>query len=120
MKSLRPDYWICDPLNLPTQNSEEPIKYRYISPREGEIHQSSWILAGNHVLSTLAVVVVSKLPEEVFGIIEEVFDDPELPILFPDADLWVPRIVSKAEKYGLDPSLSRTGWFRNMASRSLF
>ena len=43
--------------------------------------------------------------------------DPDM-ILFPDADLWVPRMVAKADKYGLDPSLSRTGWFRNMASRS--
>ena len=24
MKSLRQDYWICYPLNLPTRNSEEP------------------------------------------------------------------------------------------------
>jgi DNA polymerase I len=43
--------------------------------------------------------------------------DPDI-ILFPDADLWVPRMVAKAEKYGLDPPLSRTGWFRNMASKS--
>jgi DNA polymerase I len=43
--------------------------------------------------------------------------DPDM-ILFPDADLWVPRMVAKAEKYGLDPSLSRTEWFRNMASKS--
>ncbi|KUK44341.1 MAG: DNA polymerase B [Methanothrix harundinacea] len=43
--------------------------------------------------------------------------DPDM-ILFPDADLWVPRMVAKAEKYGLDPCLSRTGWFRNMASKS--
>lgn len=41
-------------------------------------------------------------------------------ILFPDADLWVPRMVAKAEKFGLEPSLSRTGWFRNMASGSYF
>ena len=43
--------------------------------------------------------------------------DPDI-ILFPDGDQWVPRIVAKAEKYGLDPSLSRTGWFRTMASKS--
>ena len=43
--------------------------------------------------------------------------DPDV-ILFPDGDQWVPRMVAKAEKYGLDPSLSRTGWFRNMASKS--
>lgn len=41
-------------------------------------------------------------------------------IFFPDGDLWVPKMVAKAEKYGLDQSLSRTGWFRNMASRSYF
>jgi DNA polymerase I len=45
--------------------------------------------------------------------------DPDM-ILFPDADQWVPRMVIKAEKYGLDSSLSRTAWFRNMASRSYF
>ena len=43
--------------------------------------------------------------------------DPDI-ILFPDADQWVPRMVARAEKFGLDPSLSRTGWFRNMASKS--
>jgi DNA polymerase I len=43
--------------------------------------------------------------------------DPDM-ILFPDADQWVPRMVIKTEKYGLDPSLSRTGWFRNMTSKS--
>jgi len=43
--------------------------------------------------------------------------DPDI-ILFYDADLWVPRIVAKAKKFGLDESLSRTGWFRNIASKS--
>lgn len=43
--------------------------------------------------------------------------DPDV-ILFPDGDRWVPRIVAKAEKFGLEPSLSRTGWFRTMASKS--
>ena len=43
--------------------------------------------------------------------------DPDI-ILFPDADQWVPRMVARAEKFGLDPTLSRTGWFRNMASKS--
>lgn len=41
-------------------------------------------------------------------------------ILFPDADLWVPSMVTKAKKYGLDQSLSRTEWFRNMSARSYF
>jgi DNA polymerase I len=43
--------------------------------------------------------------------------DPDL-ILFPDGDLWVPRMVAKAKEHGLDHTLSRTGWFRNMAARS--
>jgi DNA polymerase I len=63
-----------------------------------------------------------KGPER--NLLADLFDrvkvyDPDI-ILFPDADLWVPRMVIKAEKCGLDPSLSRTGWFRYMASRSYF
>jgi DNA polymerase I len=45
--------------------------------------------------------------------------DPDV-ILFPDGDQWIPRIVTKAEKFGLEPYLSRTGWFRTMASKSYF
>ncbi|MCP1391517.1 MAG: type B DNA-directed DNA polymerase [Methanothrix harundinacea] len=47
------------------------------------------------------------------------FIDPDI-ILFPDADQWVPRMIARAEKYGLEPCLSRTDWFRNLASRSYF
>lgn len=55
-------------------------------------------------------------------VIADLFDlvrviDPDI-ILFPDGDQWVPIMVARAEKYGLDPSLSRTGWFRNTASKS--
>lgn len=32
--------------------------------------------------------------------------DPDM-ILFPEGDLWVPRMVIQAKKYGLDQSLSR-------------
>jgi DNA polymerase I len=43
--------------------------------------------------------------------------DPDL-ILFPYADTWVPLIVRKARRYGLEPAFSRSGWFRSMASKS--
>jgi len=64
----------------------------------------------------------SKLNGSERQVLADLFDlvrviDPDM-ILFPDADQWVPRMVVKAEKYGLDPSLSRTSWFRNMASKS--
>lgn len=39
-------------------------------------------------------------------------------ILFPDGDLWVPKMAASADRYGLDQSLSRTGSFRKMAARS--
>ena len=41
--------------------------------------------------------------------------DPDV-ILFPYADTWVPLIVKKARLYGLEPTFSRTGWFKQMAS----
>lgn len=43
--------------------------------------------------------------------------DPDV-ILIPHADLWTRPIVHKARRYGLDPTISRSGWFRQMASRS--
>lgn len=43
--------------------------------------------------------------------------DPDL-ILCPHADTWVPIMVSKARRYGLEPTISRTGWFKQMASKS--
>ncbi len=43
--------------------------------------------------------------------------DPDV-ILFPYADKWVPRIVKKARRNGLEPTFSRTGWFKTMASKS--
>jgi DNA polymerase I len=39
-------------------------------------------------------------------------------ILFPDADVWMPRIVRRARRYGLPLTISRTGRFRRMDSRS--
>jgi DNA polymerase I len=43
--------------------------------------------------------------------------DPDV-ILFPQADLWTQLMVEKAKRYSLDPSFSRSGWFRRMAARS--
>jgi len=43
--------------------------------------------------------------------------DPDL-LLVPFADTWVPMIVKKAKRWGLVPAISRSGWFRPMASRS--
>jgi DNA polymerase I len=43
--------------------------------------------------------------------------DPDV-ILFPYADTWVPLMVKKARRYGLEPTFSRSGWFKQMASKS--
>ena len=39
-------------------------------------------------------------------------------ILFPYADIWVPIIVNKARRNGLQPTFSRSGRFKSMASKS--
>ncbi|NPV63290.1 MAG: type B DNA-directed DNA polymerase [Methanotrichaceae archaeon] len=43
--------------------------------------------------------------------------DPDL-ILMPFADTWIPMIIHKARRYGLDPTISRSGRFKQMTSRS--
>jgi len=43
--------------------------------------------------------------------------DPDL-ILCPHADTWIPLMVRKARRYGLEPTFSRTGFFKPMASKS--
>jgi len=43
--------------------------------------------------------------------------NPDL-ILCPHADTWIALIVSKAKRYGLEPTISRTGFFRSMGSKS--
>jgi DNA polymerase, archaea type len=43
--------------------------------------------------------------------------NPDL-ILLPYADTWVPLMVRKARRYGLEPTISRTGFFKQMASKS--
>jgi DNA polymerase I len=43
--------------------------------------------------------------------------DPDL-ILCPHADTWIPIILRKAKRYGLESTISRSGFFKPMASRS--
>ncbi|MHB8117992.1 MAG: hypothetical protein ACYDHX_04590 [Methanothrix sp.] len=43
--------------------------------------------------------------------------DPDL-ILRPYADTWVPLMVRKVRRYGLETTFSRTGFFKQMASKS--
>jgi len=43
--------------------------------------------------------------------------DPDV-ILFPLADVWVPRLVTRAHGYGLETGLSRSGRFRRLAAKS--
>ncbi|MDH7592771.1 MAG: type B DNA-directed DNA polymerase [Methanomicrobiales archaeon] len=53
--------------------------------------------------------------EGLFGLIASL--DPDL-ILMPDADLWTSRLLKKAGEYGLRATLSRTGRYRRVSSRS--
>lgn len=43
--------------------------------------------------------------------------DPD-PILLPNADTWVPLMIRKARRYGIEPTISRTCFFKQMASKS--
>jgi DNA polymerase I len=43
--------------------------------------------------------------------------DPDV-ILFPFADTWVPLMVRRAKRYGLEPTFSRSSHFKPMASKS--
>ena len=43
--------------------------------------------------------------------------DPDL-ILCPHADTWIPLMLRKARRFGLEPTFSRTGFFKPMASKS--
>ncbi|MBN1234930.1 MAG: type B DNA-directed DNA polymerase [Methanotrichaceae archaeon] len=43
--------------------------------------------------------------------------DPDL-ILLPYADTWVPLMVRKARRYGIEPTISRSGFFKQMGSKS--
>jgi hypothetical protein len=39
-------------------------------------------------------------------------------ILFSRADTWVPLIFKQASCYELEPAFSRSGWFKQLASKS--
>jgi DNA polymerase, archaea type len=43
--------------------------------------------------------------------------NPDL-ILLHNADTWIPLMVRKARKYSIEPTISRTGFFKQMASKS--
>lgn len=43
--------------------------------------------------------------------------DPDV-ILAPFADTWIPLIIHKARRYGLDQTVSRSGFFKGISSRS--
>ncbi len=43
--------------------------------------------------------------------------DPDL-ILLPFADTWIPFMIKRARRYGLEPTISRSCWFKKMASKS--
>lgn len=57
-------------------------------------------------------------------IIGDLFDivqsyDPDV-ILFPDYDNWSAKICSQAQEWGMENTLSRSGKFRSLSSRSYF
>jgi DNA polymerase I len=52
---------------------------------------------------------------DLFGIVNSC--DPDV-ILFPGADIWVPRIVATARSNGLDQPFSRSGRFRRIDAKS--
>jgi DNA polymerase I len=54
---------------------------------------------------------------DLFGLVETV--DPDV-ILFPNADTWMERLVGAARRYGIPPTISRTGRFVTLDSRSYF
>jgi len=65
----------------------------------------------NEVLEGSERTVISDLLDLVKSL------DSDL-ILCQHADTWIPLIVNKARRYGLEPTISRTGIFKQMASKS--
>jgi DNA polymerase I len=55
--------------------------------------------------------------DDLFDLVETV--DPDV-ILFPNADTWMERLVDTAEGYGIVPTISRTGRYVTLDSRSYF
>ncbi len=54
---------------------------------------------------------------DLFGLVETI--DPDV-VLFPNADTWTERLVTKAEGYGIETTFSRTGRYVTLGSRSYF
>ena len=54
---------------------------------------------------------------DLFGFVEAI--DPDI-VLFPNADTWTERLVTKAEAYGIETTFSRTGRYVTLGSRSYF
>lgn len=52
---------------------------------------------------------------DLFGLIEAV--DPDL-LLFPNADIWMERVIAAARRYGIRQTISRTERFATLDSRS--
>jgi len=76
-----------------------------------EITRVEVLDGGNRRLEGPEKMVLSDLLELIKS------HDPDL-ILLPFGDIWVPHMVKKARRYGLDPTLSRTGTFKQIGSRS--
>ncbi|HTY53371.1 MAG TPA: type B DNA-directed DNA polymerase [Methanomicrobiales archaeon] len=55
------------------------------------------------------------LLEDLFSLIGSL--DPDV-ILAPCADIWIPRIISRARELGIGQTLSRSGRFRSLAGKS--
>lgn len=55
--------------------------------------------------------------DDLFDIVQS--QDPDL-ILFPDYDQWSSILCTMADKWGISNTLSRTGTFRSLSSRSYF
>ncbi|MDD1718721.1 MAG: type B DNA-directed DNA polymerase [Methanoregulaceae archaeon] len=72
------------------------------------------------------IVVTHEREEEISGAEHEVLADlaglvqacdPDV-ILFPSADVWMPRIRQAARRYGIDLAISRSGRFRRLDAKS--
>ena len=54
---------------------------------------------------------------DLFGLVEAI--DPDA-VLFPNADTWMERLLGRADAYGIPATLSRTGRYATLDSRSYF
>lgn len=79
--------------------------------RRGDISCIEVLGGRRRILSGSERTVIADL----LGLIKA--HDPDV-ILIPRGDLWTRPIVHKADRYGIDQTISRSGWFRQMASRS--